>query len=111
MHKLTGVSLSIGAVLAFCFTGQAQAGWSALAASSAGLEASLPVISIEDNKKHGEHKGKNRKAKNKKHKDNDDNEQANTNSGGKSEAEFYQDTVEKAEGRFGVGYDVVPPAQ
>ena len=111
MHKLTGVSLSIGAVLAFCFTGQAQAGWSALAASSAGLEASLPVISIEDNKQHGEHKGKNRKAKNKKHKDNDDNEQANTNSGGKSEAESYQDTVEKAEGRFGVGYDAVPPAQ
>ena len=74
MHTLTGVSLSIGAALVFCFAGQAQAGWSALAASSAGLEASLPVISVKDKKKHrgdhdGDHQGKS--AKNKKHKDHD----------------------------------------
>lgn len=83
MHKLRGVSLSIGAALAFCFTGQAQAGWSALAASSSGLDASLPVISVKDKKKHrgdhdGDHQGKS--AKNKKQKDHNG-EQSNPSTG------------------------------
>jgi hypothetical protein len=99
MHRL--VVLSIGA-LVFCFLVPAQAGWNGPTGSSFALETVTPVISIKDNKKH--HDGKNKKAKNKKHKDHDDDdgEQANTNSGSKpsNEAEAYQDTLEKAEGRY-----------
>jgi hypothetical protein len=77
VNKLTGVSLLIGAALVFCFAGQAQAGWSALAASRSGLEASLPVISVKDKKKHhdGDHQGKS--ARNKKQK-NHNGEQSNS---------------------------------